>query len=507
MQDGNLLNYYEKELINNNFKNNDPLIKHLIDAIILFNAGTHLKLDAEFLETCTVLLQHIAPHALRPLPATSIIQFHTQNYSHIPKNTLLTTSTPSNKPCYFSTTYSLACLPLEIREARLASGRLSITLTPYMPFRLKENKLSFFINLNTPYAYDLYELLLKHTQKIFLSFEENDPIQLDKNCLQAEGFDGEQSLFPYDPRENLAHNLLTEFFNFPQKFLFFSLALLESFLIETPLKLTFLFDTSNTALEKIITQDSFKLNCTPIINIFPEISEPLMIDHTKTEYSLRTGVYAIQEVTARNAQGDLISFYPHYKADKDHYYQLQSNMRLRFSSKKPELFYAHDWVVTAKFLCTNQNLPAELPYGGNALKIDFSHPENYREITEIKVLTPFTPAKNCRSDQENAIQTFIYYLLNSIPVIPGIIHISTHSAKTVLPLKQIASSAITGNDIHLHVGTEKTPQNQLFFLGSILDRYFSLQVSINSYTRLIMIDHHGKEIYRWPARCGKDYTA
>jgi len=558
MQEGDLRYYYQNELnyirgfikhfskihpdiaghLNKDKNNIDPFTEQLIEAIGLLKARMHLKLDAEFSETCAALLNIIAPPTQLPLPSTAIIQFNAKNYNEIPKNTLLTAFTPLQEACYFSTGYSLSCFPLEVSHVELTSvgmseykSALSITLSPLLPFDLSNKKLSFFINLHANYAYMLYELIFSHTQKIILNLEENNIIHLDKNHLQAEGLDAEQSLFPYDPRENAASNLLTEFFHFSQKFLFFSLTELDIQLTQKPLKITFLFDFSNIVLNNVITHESLKLNCIPIINIFPEISEPLHLTHTQTEYLLQTrlnhpphtaGIYTIQEVYARNAKKEVVPFYPPYGIKYDaaythHYYQTirrQSHVYIQFSTKTPELFYAYDWTVTAKMLCTNQKLSTELPYGGNSLKIDFVHPENHPSVTAIRLLTPFTEAKDNRLIENNLIKTLIHYLLmqqspysllNLKPLIPpqffaAMINLSSHFAETPLPLKQIASASITGINIVLQVDTEKAPQSQLFFLGCILDRYFSLQAGINTYTRLIMIDKQGKEVHRWPPR-------
>jgi type VI secretion system protein ImpG len=46
----------------------------------------------------------------------------------------------------------------------------------------------------------------------------------------------------------------------------------------------------------------------------------------------------------------------------------------------------------------------------------------------------------------------------------------------------------------------------VFLLGSVLERFFSKQVSINSFTETVLRTMQRGEIMRWPARIGRRNT-
>ena len=49
------------------------------------------------------------------------------------------------------------------------------------------------------------------------------PVVLSPDCLRPVGFEPDEGMLPYSPRSFLGYRLLTEFFAFPEKFLFVDL--------------------------------------------------------------------------------------------------------------------------------------------------------------------------------------------------------------------------------------------------------------------------------------------
>lgn len=552
---------------------NDPFTDRLIEAIGLLNAKNHLKLDAEFSKTCASLLECIAPESLAPIPATSIVQFTPEikdSIVNIPAKTVLTSLTPMNEPCYFSTGYDVECHPLEITKAHLSThmplsidqlytstllrSSLCIKLESAVKFDL--SKLRFFIRAQPEYAYMLYELLFKHTQKIILARHPDDknPVILNKNYLKAEGFDREQCLLPHHSRRNREHLLLSEFLNCPEKFLFFSIIGLEKFFIQQnnninsdygshSIYIYILFDSINNSLEKYLTPDFLALNCTPIINIFPAISEPVHITHKQNEYLLQarldhhpiaTEIYSIQKIFAYNTKNQEVLFCPIYDSASniDHFYHPirrtipQSEIYLAFSTYYPELFYEQEWIATANILCTNRHLVNQLPYGGHLPCFYFTDEIHKSRISNIKLLTPFTAIQDISLDHENIIHRFLSYLFiyqspktlinlqntfqilasqneNQLQFLSAISRLDYYPAQHRLNTQDISYPIINGTDIYLQVDTEKISSSQIFFSCAILERYFGFQADINAYTSLVLVNRQREEIYRWPLRCGE----
>ncbi|OYW31458.1 MAG: hypothetical protein B7Z45_10325, partial [Azorhizobium sp. 12-66-6] len=69
-----------------------------------------------------------------------------------------------------------------------------------------------------------------------------------------------------------AYRTLTEFFVFPDKFLYFDIDLSTKVLGEAGAELSifFYFNKNDAALERAVTRDFFALGCTPVVNLFPQ---------------------------------------------------------------------------------------------------------------------------------------------------------------------------------------------------------------------------------------------
>ena len=57
-------------------KCDDPHVERLLESFAFLAARVHLKIDDEFPEITEALLSILYPHYIRPIPSTSIVQFH-----------------------------------------------------------------------------------------------------------------------------------------------------------------------------------------------------------------------------------------------------------------------------------------------------------------------------------------------------------------------------------------------------------------------------------------------
>ena len=93
----NLLHYYERELsylrrsgaefaekypkvagrlVMEPDKCEDPHVERLLEGFAFLAARVHLKMDDQFPEITTALLNTLYPHYLRPIPSMSVVEFH-----------------------------------------------------------------------------------------------------------------------------------------------------------------------------------------------------------------------------------------------------------------------------------------------------------------------------------------------------------------------------------------------------------------------------------------------
>src|SRR5438445_12136062 len=95
-------------------------------------------------------------------------------------------------------------------------------------------------------------------------------------------------------------------------------------------------------LEQPVTRDTFRLGCTPILNLFSQIAEPVRLSHAQSEYQVypdirrqsATEVYSVDSVTSVSPGSDqVVEFEPFYSfkhaADRD------SQQAFWYSARRP----------------------------------------------------------------------------------------------------------------------------------------------------------------------------
>ena len=92
-------------------------------------------------------------------------------------------------------------------------------------------------------------------------------------------------MLPYPPQAHPGYRLLQEYFTFPEQFLFVDLHYLEAHASTQACDVLLLLDQMNR--ERLaIDQHTFMLGCTPIINLFRQVSEPIRLHQRQVEYRL-----------------------------------------------------------------------------------------------------------------------------------------------------------------------------------------------------------------------------
>jgi type VI secretion system protein ImpG len=230
----------------------DPHVERLIEAFAYLNARLRHKLDDDFPELSDAMLSVLYPHYLAPIPSLAIVQFVldrsqgelTAGYG-IPQETVLETEPIDGHPCRFRTCYPVTLWPVELREARLAARPFAAPVTPFsasaaavlrIQLQCLSNDVTFaaltmdrlrcYLKGQSQHVYALYELLFNNVVGIALAASPQDPqpVLLGPESIEPVGFERDQGLLPYTPRTFVGYRLLTEYFSFPEKFLFFDLA-------------------------------------------------------------------------------------------------------------------------------------------------------------------------------------------------------------------------------------------------------------------------------------------
>lgn len=607
MQD-ELLTYYERELtyvrkMANDFalkypkianrllleqdKCEDPHVERLLQGFAFIAARIHRKLDDEFPEIVESLLNVLYPHYLAPIPSMSIAQFTpdpmqgklTDGYK-VKRHTALFSKPIQGTPCRFQTCYPVTLWPVEVKDAKFgvpdsvpdwhenakAVLRLELKTLGDTKFSdLELSQLRFFLNGEDRQVHALYELILNNVAKIELrttdKSNELHSIVLAKECLCPVGYEKDEGLLPYPNQSFLGYRLLQEYFTFPDKFLFFDICGLNRARqsgFANHLEILFFLDEM-PAKDLSIGKENFLLGCTPVINLFEQIAEPINLDRVRTEYHVipdlrrqpATEVYSVNKVTGTAPYLDEPhQFQPLYSYG--HAFDKETPPGFWYASRRPspqkddtgtDVYISivnldfkptrpADETLTVHTTCTNRDLPAQLSFGDpqGDFELDGAAP-----ITTIKCLKKPTSTVRAplgggtqwrlishlslnylslaeKDDGRKALQEILklYDYQDSAVTQQKISGISgLDSERVVRRISSVNGGAVArGMKVTIEFDEEKFVGSGVFLLASVLERFFGLYVSINSFCQLVAttkqrLAAQKGALKQWPARAGE----
>lgn len=572
----------------------DPHVERMIEAFSFLTSRVHLKIDDEFPEITESLLNVLYPHYLAPIPSMSIAQFAldpqqgklTTGYE-IARETILYSRPVQGTPCRFRSSYPVTLWPLEVASAALESldpvgarGKwseavLRINLrclhnTKLADFKLKSGEsekgissLRFYLNGEAQLVHPLYELLFNdhlHLQQVELrDTATKRSIKLPTSAIKPVGFASDEGMLSYTPRSFWGYRLLTEYFSFPDKFLFFDVTGLDkavqSGFGENVEILLYLRDVTPPRAK--IDAGTFQLGCTPIINLFKKVAEPIQLTQQQNEYHIipdihrqnATEIFSIDAVTSVDPylqqSREFQPFYSYrhaYERDQQGafwYASRRASQRmddegtevylslvdLNFSPNVPPVES-----ITCHVTCTNRDLPARLPFGGR--EGDFEV-ENAGPLARVKCLRK--PTETLRPPMRRGAQwRLISHLsLNQLSLVEGQRNGDPEALREILMLYDFLDSSATRKQIMglsninsrrvvrqtgSRIGTgfvrgiETTIEfdedqyvgSGIFLFASVLERFLGLYASINSFNQLL-IKTKQREGYlkRWNPRAGE----
>jgi type VI secretion system protein ImpG len=565
----------------------DPHVERLIEAVAYLNARTRFKIEDDFPEITDALLGVLYPHYQVPVPSMAIVQLGldpeqvdvTTGYA-VPQDTALDTESIQGEPCRFRTCYPVTLWPVDVRSAKLSGPPFQAPSPPYLPqvaavlhlvlqtrapsltfAALAPGFLRFFLKGQAQHIYSLYELLFNCTLGVALAKSPDDPAPflLDKSCIQPVGFERDQGLLPYRARSFLGYRLLTEFFAFPAKFLFFDLAGLDGTALRqvgNRLEVFLYLNRSLPDLERNLSGDMFRLGCTPMVNLYRQRAEPIQLTHTETVYRvipdarrpLAHEVYSIDRVTALSPDEETAEFLPFFSVK----HAADGSQRSRFwhSTRLPaegatakgdrgtEVFLSlvdlefqpsapADWTLDVETTCLNRDLPHRLPFGGGQPHLQFT--EGGAMVTSIVCLTPPTPTLRPALKQGALWRLISHLTLNHLSLVDGD---GAEALREVLALYDFADSEETraviagvarvhsrrvaaragsgegavcrGVEVALHLDEKRFAGSGLFLFASVLERFLALYCTVNSFSRLVLsVEGRKGEMRRWPPRMGE----
>lgn len=469
----------------------------------------------------------------------------------------------NGESCRFRTTQDVEITPLAISGATLSGQpidapfstasagaasclRISLRTTSPRPSTFQEMglaKLQLFISSAWQQATALYELLANNCVGMALARHADDPqaVFLPANNLKPSGFARDQAMLPYPPNSFDGYRLLTEFFALPQKFLFIDIDGLDRW-PGGDCELYIYLKTADARLERMVSAKDLALNASPVINLFQQSCEPLSLDGTRTEYRLlpdarrqRTReIYSVESVqlTTRDGQvektspffgrtqksnGSNVFWQTYRRFDED---DASSDTDIAFVDEKRGPLGPIDIVASVDTLCINRELPSQLPFGGGHPYLQLS--AGNEAVQSIHALMPPTPAIRMNERTTREWRLISHLLLNHLSLFdnggaPLKDILSLYAFRDSPETRQLVDSIsnVEAQNSHARLGSAMVPGTDVtvefdpslidraaaYVFANVLNHFFGLYTSINSFTRLtVTMRGHSEPIARWPAR-------
>jgi type VI secretion system protein ImpG len=565
----------------------DPHVSRLIESFAYLTARIQHKLDDDIPELSDALLSVLFPHYLSPIPSMSIVQFtpdqeQVESTYTIARGTLLATEQFQGENCIFATAYETELHPFELKSAQLLGmpfstpgsarvrGAQSVLKLSFSTFseqitfaQLDPGKIRLYLKGQSQHINPLYQMLLNECLNVVLVRSDSDtkPVFMGSDVIQSVGFGPDDALLPYPPSSFTGYRLLTEHFIFPEKFMFIDLTRLAEYMPQdagTTLELYIYLKTSDIELEHNISEQSFVLGCSPVINLFHHKADPIRLDQAHHEYQIipearrPTGyeVYSVDKVSSSTSAGETVRYAPLYGLNHDNgnmgnqtfWFASRRNAKLgnyhrdegtnvylslvdiNFNPNLPE-----ERILNIDTTCSNRDQPAKLPYSADQPKLQcMNEAPPCSAIRLLKKPTPVVrpPLRNFarwrlishlnlnflsltgRNDATLALKEILrlYDFQGSSvtrALIDSISMVKAHPISAPLNIDG-HTTMCRGIEVEVEIDDLKLTGSSVYLFATVLEHFFALYCSINSFTR-VLIRAKSKEGYlkQCPPRAGE----
>lgn len=569
---------------------NDPHVERMIEAFAFLTARIHLKLNDQFPLITESLLTILYPHYLRPIPSMTVAQFFLD-----PQQGQLTTGLPIKrhstlftKPvdgyqCRFRTCYDLVLWPIQINDAQwttpdrlnlgistntAAALRLEIGQMGEIPLgALSLSNLQFCLDGEPRIVHALYELLCNNCVEILMRNPEKrnaKPVSLSQAVLRPMGFEENESMLPFSRRSFTGYRLLQEFFAFPSKFFFFELGPLDwPKELGSKVEIIFLFNrfelnNRQQMLRTGVSASTFRVGCSPVVNLFPHSCEPILVDQLRPEYPIVTDIhrrgvieiFSVDKVISLDSQTrEEIIHEPFYsyrhgtvRERSKTFWHVRRETSMHRDDSGTEMYISlmdlsgrqmqpDSDTVTVRCMCTNRDLAGRLPLGEQRDKPgdwDFQL-EGAPAIKTIIALNKATPTLRPDLGSGMLWRLISHLSLNYLSLVTE----GKEALQEILKLydftgdpaieKQIAGisklessrgfgpvesedgiSFVRGTRVDVLFDEEQFVGGGVYLFASVLERFLGLYASLNSFSQLSARTEQRREPVReWPPRAGE----
>jgi len=580
----------------------DPYVERLIESVAFLAARVQLKLDARHPDFTQHLLEMVYPTFLAPVPSCAVAELvPTLSESSLKEGYAVPRGSTMNAqggasdrtPCQFRSAHDVVLWPLSITDAKYVVGtssfsapglkldsrsrgaiRLGLRTEGGVALReLPVDSLTFFISATADLAGKIYEQLIANcTGVVVRSPGGTHAVLLPAGSVRAVGFEDDESMLPLSPRGFQGYRLVQEYFAFPDRFLFFAVDGLREALAAVggeEAELLFLVDRNLPDLENALDASQFRLNCVPVVNIFPRSLDRIHLTPHDTEHHVVPDltrpmdfeVYAIDRIVGIGSGGEsLVEILPMYSTDHrsienemQAYYSVQRRARLpsprqqrtgaRTNYLGSECFVSiidaqqrefsgeiRQLDITAR--CTNRDLPIGLGFSKSGLEFEL---QGGAPVQTVRCLAGPTIPRPSPAFGDTAWRLIGQLSLNYLSLSDTdpdkgaemLRHLlALHTApndpvaqRQVDGVRRVSHKAVVrripgggpityGKGIQVGVTLDDSAFEGLgtLRLGAVLERFFARHVSINSFVETRLQSAARGEIKQWPVRTGSRHS-
>lgn len=569
-------------------KCDDPHVERLLEGFAFLAARVHLKVDDEFPEITAALFNVLFPYYVRPIPAMSMVEFHVDPEQgkmmsglKIPRGTMLYSRPVAGEPCKFQTCYDTSLWPVTVAAAEwktpdrltppvkaadsVGALRLELRCLPDVFFdKLELDSVRFHLSGDSNVVHTVYELLCNNCAEILVRDAKPEsrlkPLRLPGSLIEPAGFAENESVLPFPPRSFAGYRLLQEYFAFPEKFFFLDLKGFDQIRaagFREAIEVIFLispFERSERrqVLENGVSQKTFRLGCTPIVNLFPQTSEPILLHERKYEYRVVPSIHR-QETMDVFSIDEVIGVDPH-SADQVRFEPFYSYRHSSDRARNQAFWHATrrttGWrvgggadiyislvdlaaqpvhpdlkAITLRLTCSNRDLPSRLPFGNPNGDFEL---EGGGPVKRIVCLTRPTAVLEPPLGKALLWRLISQLSLNYLSLVEG----GREALQEILRLHNFSEAAFAekqiqgisgvrsqpwfarivsengvsfarGRRVEVEFDEEQFAGGGVYLFASLLERFLAMYVSINSFCLLVSRSKQRKEVLReWSPRAG-----
>ena len=567
----------------------DPHVERLMESFAFLAARVHLKLDDDFPEITEALLGIVYPHLIRPIPSMAIVEFEVDVEQgklttglKIDRETVLYSRPVGGVPCKFRTCYDTTLWPIKVTAAEWKSPdrfqpalkasdspfalRLELASAPDVPLpKLGIDQVRFHLAGENNLVQALYELLCSKLTRIVVREPVRNskvpPVTLPASCLRPVGFGEDEGMLPYPHRSFIGYRVLQEFFTIPTKYMFVDVTGLEQVWdagFKNKAELIFLFsgaldEERRQRVELGVDPKVFRLGCVPIVNLFPQTAEPILLDQLQYEYPIKPDIrrpaaveaFSVDEVASIDpASRQIVTYSPFYSYRSESielahecYWIAKRRISTRPNDEGSDLYLSlvdrsmrpsnpKTDTLTVRTTCTNRSLPARLPFGHDDGDFELEGNAPIKRIVSLsKPTSPVRPP----SAKLALFELISHLSLNYLSLVDGgrgalqqILRLydftdSAFAERMIDGITSVASRShfapvVSENGVTFARGTrvemELDEQNYVgggvYLFASVIEHFLAQYASLNSFSQLVVRTRQRREVLKeWPPRAGK----